>query len=55
MGPLHTNIVEDRHRVGDAQRRRVCGRVVRLVAAAMAAVVNVDGAELVGGQRPGER
>lgn len=55
MGILDAKIVEDRHRIGDAQRQRVGGRVVRLAAAAVAGVVDIDGVELVGGQRLGDR
>ena len=54
MGPLDTELVEDRHRVGDAKRHRVVLRVVGLIAATEPSVVHVDEPELVGGQRRGE-
>ena len=42
VGPLDAELIQDRHRIGEAKRQRVCLLVMRLVAPSDAAVVDVD-------------
>src|SRR5918997_2783014 len=48
MCALDAEFIEDSHRIRHTQRHRVCLRLVGLVAASAAAVINVDEAELLG-------
>jgi hypothetical protein len=55
VGAVDAQRSEDGRRVTGPHRHRVGGRVVRLVAATQTPVVDVDGSELAGWQRPGNR
>lgn len=52
---LDPELIENGYRIRDAERHRKRRRVVRLVAAAVAAVIDIDVAELVGWNPLGDR
>jgi len=52
--PLDPECIQHRHGIRDPERHGVRVRVVGLVAAPDTSVVDVDNAELVGGQRLGD-